>query len=333
MSHAKLEEKPIGRSGLTMNSISLGCVTFGREIDEEGSWKILDHAMEAGIKLYDTAEMYGGGNAKENRKNWLGINDTREVTTEMYSSEKILYRWMKDRGCRDEMVICTKVSGANNAPDNIRKKVGDSLDRLGTESVEIYMLHEPDSNVPIAESLDALNEQVVAGRVKVIGCSNFTEEMLQESLEISEKKGWARFEITEPPFSLADRRYEPELLPLCTKEDISTIPYSPLGAGFLAGKYSSDRSKFPKGTRFDISPGHADIYFNDHNFRVVERLREKAKEMGVPMVQLAMAWVMTNPHVTSTLIGARKTEHIDNAILALEMELDPDLREEMSNWD
>ena len=132
---------------------------------------------------------------------------------------------------------------------------------------------------------------------------------------------------------MADRGYELEFLPLCLKEEISTIPYSPLAAGFLAGKYSPDRSKFPKGTRFEISPGHADIYFTDHNFRVVEHLRDRAKKMGIPMVQLAMAWVMTNPCVTSTLIGARKTSHIDNAILALEMNLEPELREEMSNWD
>ena len=193
MRQSKLADKTIGRSGITMNAISLGCVTFGREIDEDTSWKILDHAMELGIKLYDTAEMYGGGNAKENRKKWLGIDDTREVTTEMFSSEKILSRWMKDRGCRDEMVICTKVSGGNNDPDNIRKKVADSLERLEVDCVEVYMLHEPDEKVPIAESLDALNEQVVAGRIKVIGCSNFTAEMMRESLEISEKKRLGSF--------------------------------------------------------------------------------------------------------------------------------------------
>jgi len=333
MGKFKLTDKKIGRTEIMMSSVSLGCVTFGREIDEETSWKILDYSMEAGIKLYDTAEMYGGGNAKENRKKWMGIDDTREATTEMYSSEKILSRWMKDRGCRDEMIICTKVSAGNNDPDNIRRKVADSLERLGVDSVEVYMLHEPDENVPIAESLEALNEQVEAGRVKAIGCSNFTAEMLKESLEVSEKNGWARFEITEPPYSLADRRYEPDFLPLCLKEEISTIPYSPLAAGFLAGKYSPDKEKLPKGTRFDISPGHADIYFNDHNFRVVDQLREKAKEMDIPMVQLAMAWVMANPCVTSTLIGARKTEHIDNAISALELDLDSALREEISNWD
>lgn len=333
MGNSKLGDKKIGRTEMSMSSISLGCVTFGREIDEEASWKILDYAMESGIKLYDTAEMYGGGNAKENRKKWLGIDDSREVTTEMFSSEKILSRWMKDRGCRDEIIICTKVSAGNNDPDNIRQKVVDSLERLGTDYVEVYMLHEPDDKVPIAESLDALNEQVVAGRVKGIGCSNFTAEMLQESLDISKKNGWARFEITEPPYSLADRRFEADFLPLCLKESISTIPYSPLAAGFLAGKYVPDRSKFPKGTRFDISPGHADQYFTDHNFRVVELLREKSKQMGIPMVQLAMAWVMTNPCVTSTLIGARKIEHIDNAIMALEMNLGPELRETISNWD
>ena len=111
------------------------------------------------------------------------------------------------------------------------------------------------------------------------------------------------------------------------------MPYSPLAAGFLTGKYTPDRSQFPKGARFDLSPGHADIYFNDHNFRVVEHLRKKAEEMGLPMVRLAMAWAMTHPDVTATLIGARTTAHIDNALLAAEMGLAPELRKTMSSWE
>ena len=109
--------------------------------------------------------------------------------------------------------------------------------------------------------------------------------------------------------------------------------YSPLAAGFLAGKYTPDRTKFPTGTRFDIMPAHADVYFSDHNFRVVERLRELAAELGIPMVRLAMAWAMTHPDVTTVLIGARKTEHIDNALLAADMQLDPQLRQRMSRWE
>ena len=163
----------------------------------------------------------------------------------------------------------------------------------------------------------------------MIGCSNFRAGQLQEALDTSDRNGWARFQITQPPYSLArsnnpshlDRvEAEAEFFPLCVKEGVGITPYSPLAAGFLAGKYTPDRSKFPKGTRFDVMPGHADIYFEDRNFKLVEKLRAKSEEMGLPMVKLAMAWVMANTSLTSVLIGARRTAHVDNAIEAMEME-------------
>ena len=121
-----------------------------------------------------------------------------------------------------------------------------------------------------------------------------------------------------------------DLLPLCREEEIAVTPYSPLGAGFLSGKYTPDRSQFPKGSRFDILPDHADIYFSDENFRTVDRLRAKSAELGIPMVRLAMAWVLSHPDVTSVLIGARTPEHIDNAMAAYEMGLHPELRAELA---
>ena len=116
------------------------------------------------------------------------------------------------------------------------------------------------------------------------------------------------------------------------KEGVGITPYSPLASGFLAGKYTPDRSKFPKGTRFDVIPGHADIYFEDRNFKLVEKLRAKSEKMGLPMVKLAMAWVMANTSLTSVLIGARRTAHVDNAIEAMEMDLSPELHAEMAAW-
>ena len=327
-----LPNKPIGRSGLRMSAIALGAGTYGREIDEDASWKLLDYATEKGITFHDNAEMYGGGNTFEKRKADYGTTDVREVSTEMYSGEKILSRWMKKRGCRDEIVLCTKVSSGNSA-GNIKKQMAASLERLEVDGVDVYMLHSPDDSVPIEETMDALNEEVEAGHTKVIGCSNFSGAQLQEALDVSAKKGYARFEITEPRYNLADRQAEKDHFPICRKEEITVMPYSPLAAGFLTGKYSPDRSKFPKGARFDLSPGHADIYFNDHNFRVVEHLRKQAEEMGLPMVRLAMAWAMTHPDVTATLIGARTTKHIDNAFLAAQMGLDPTLRNEMGSWE
>lgn len=329
-----MEQRSIGRTDMTISRIGLGCVTFGREIDEDDSFRVLDHAAENGVTFFDSSEAYGGGNAKQGRMAMYGVDDTREATTEMNSSEKILGRWLSKRGSRDPLVICTKVaSGAS--PQNIRRQVQASLERLKVDCIDVYKIHSPDAEVPIGESLDALNEQIGLGRVAVIGCSNFSVEQLQEALAVSESKGHARFEITQPPYNLADRSAESDLLPCCAEEQIAVTSYSPLAAGFLAGKYTptEERHKFPKGTRFDISPAHADVYFNEHNFRVVEHLRAKAQALGVPMVRLAMAWVLANPHITTVLVGARKNEHIDNAVAALKMGLDSALRDEMSAWE
>ena len=318
---------------MTTGRLSLGSGTFGREIDEEMSWRLLDYGMERGITLLDTAEAYGGGNSQAGRKSSYGVDDVREVTTEMYSGEKIIARWMKDRGCRDEVLLCTKVSSGNST-QNIRAQVQASLDRLMVDQIDIYMLHSSDADVPLDETLDALNDEVNAGRLKVIGCSNHSGAQIQAALDVSQRKGYARFEVTEPAYSMADRSIEPELLPLCKREEIATLTYSPLAAGFLAGKYTptEERQNFPKGTRFDISPAHADVYFSDLNFRVLDQLRNKASQMGEPMVYLAMSWVLGNPDVTSVLVGARTIEHIDNAIRARDEGILSDLLNEMSAW-
>ena len=327
-----MDQKPLGRSGKTVSAIGLGCVTFGREIDEESSLKVLDYARERGMTFLDTAEAYGGGQSRRGRRESLGVQDEREVTGEMSSSERIIGDWMRDRGCRDEMTICTKVS-TGASPENIKRAMADSLDRLNTDHVEIYKVHSPDDSVPISETLDALNDEVEAGRTGIIGGSNYSAKQIREAVDASESGGYARFQIMQPPYSIAAPEVEEDILPLCTKEGIAVTPYSPLAAGFLAGKYTPDKSKFPKGTRYDIVPAHADIYFTDRNFRIVERLRAKAEEVGVPMVRLAMAWAMTNPDVTAVLIGARTKGHIDNAIEAYEHGLDAELRAEMAAWD
>jgi len=328
------EHRKIGRTDLTTGRLSLGAVTFGREIDEETSRQILDYAVERDIRLIDAAEAYGGGNSQAGRKAGYDVDDQREVTTEMFSCEKIIGRWIRDRGNRDEVLICTKVS-SGNSPENIRAQVQASLERLMVDRLDIYMLHNADADVPIEEALGALAEQMDAGNVGAIGCSNLAAPQLQEALAVSSSRDLPRFEAHSPPYNLGDRSAEPELLPLCRREEIATLTYSPLAAGFLAGKYqpTEDRHKFPKGTRFDISPAHADIYFSDRNFRVLEKLRAKAAEMDESMVYLAMAWVLGHPDVTSVLVGARHTGHIENAIRARDEGISQALRDEISAWD
>lgn len=326
-----MKHKPVGRSKLRITDIGLGTVTFGREIAEDASWRILDHAMENGISWIDTAEAYGGGNARAYRRNALGVEDVREESGELGSSELIVGRWMQTRGCRDQVTICTKVSSGNR-PENIDRALTVSLERLQVDRVDLYELHSPDANTPIVESLGALAVHVDAGRISVIGCSNFSQTQLKEAAEASWAHGYPRFEVVQPPYSLAAPGAQTELFPYCRQEEIAVTSFSPLGAGFLSGKYTPDRSAFPERSRFHVIPAHADIYFNDRNFRLVDKLRQKASQLGVPMVRLAMAWAMTHPDVTSVIVGARTTDHLDNAFEARAMNLDPDLRAEMTGW-
>lgn len=326
-----MDQKPLGRSGHTISAIGLGTVTFGREIDEPTSYTIMDYAMDKGLTFFDSAEGYGGGQSQAGRKSSFGVDDQREVDTELSSSEKIIGRWFDKTGNRDQVTLCTKVS-TGGTPDNIHRAVAGSLERLKTDHLDIYKLHSPTPDVPIAETLHALTEEVNAGRIRVIGCSNFSAKQLQEALDTSASHGYARFEITQPPYNLVRRDYEQQLFPLCKKETVALTPHSPLGNGFLTGKYTRDRTNIPKGTRMDIAPGHMEYYWNDRGFRVDQGLREKSASLGIPIVKLAMAWAMTHPDVTSVLIGVREPRHIDNALEAYGMGMSQELRSEMSSW-
>jgi len=307
----------LGRTDQTLSAIGLGCVTFGREIDEQTSFRILDYAVERGITFLDSAEGYGGGNSREYRRKHLKVDDAREVSDEMFSSESILGRWIRARGCHDDVTVCTKV-GTGNAPENIARAVRDCSQRLGMDRIDLFMLHAPDDHVPIDESLDALNREVAAGRVGAIGCSNHSGAQLREALDASRRLGLARFEAIQNIYNMAHPAAEKDVFPVCAEQDVSFIAYSPLGAGFLTGKYTPDRNKLPSGTRFDVIPGHCDVYFSDEGFRAVEQLRERSKRLGVSMAYLAGAWVTRSPHVGCTLFGARTCAHVDNAIAALE---------------
>ncbi|MEE2884583.1 MAG: aldo/keto reductase [Chloroflexota bacterium] len=326
-----MKQQQVGDSEVKISGIGLGCVTFGREIDEESSRKVLDYAVEKGITFLDTAEGYGGGQSRVGRKQSLGIDDEREVSSEMSSSERIIGDWMRDRGCREEVTIFSKVS-SGASPENINKQINASLERLQIDRLDIYKVHSPDSSVPISETMDALDKEVRLGKTRVVGGSNYSTEQIKESLNASIAGGYARFQIMQPPYSIAAPDAAKDIFPLCHQEKIAITPYSPLAAGFLSGKYTADRSDIPKGTRYDISPSHADIYFSDRNFRIVDLLKSKAVELGIPIVQLAMAWAMTNNHVTAVIAGARTTKHVDNALLAYQDGMDETLRTEISDW-
>ena len=327
-----MEQKSLGRSGLTISAIGLGTGTFGREIDEETSFRVMDYAVEKGITFFDTAEAYGGGQAREGRHKTLGVDDIRETTGELSSSERMIGDWMRARGCRDEITLCTKISGGRGRPEQIAEAIEASLDRLRTDHVEIYKMHSPDPSTPIDETLGAMDAEVRAGRAQVLGGANYSAEQLKEALDASAAHGYSRFEVTQPNYNLAVPEAQEDLFPLCRSEEIAVTSFSPLGAGFLTGKYTPDRAKIPPRTRMDVAPAHVDIYFNDRSFRVMDALRAKAEKLGMPVVRLAMAWAMSHPDVTAVLTGARSTGHVDNALEAYDMRLEPELRAEMSAW-
>lgn len=322
----------LGSTGLKVGRIGLGCTTFGREIDEATSFAIMDYALANGITLFDTAEAYGGGEAREYRKNYLGVVDNREVTDEAHSSEMIVGRWLASRKCRDQITLCTKVT-TNHSREHVSQALDASLERLQTDFVDIYMYHSFDSATPVDERVSAMDQAVRSGKARHAACSNYDVEQLREALQTAASLGMRPFEVIEPNYNLLVRDIESATLPLCQENGIGVMSYSPLGAGFLTGKYTPDRNAFPERTRFHVIPGHADIYFSEKNFAIVDKLHEFAERVGVPALRLAIGWVLKNPAVDTVLVGARSTAHLDNAIAAEAMDLPDNWYAEMSAWE
>jgi len=317
-----------GRTNLKVSGIGLGCVTFGREIDDSAAFRIMDHAFESGITLFDTAESYGGGEAWEYRRKVFGTEDVREVSQEYHSSERIIGDWLNAKRCRKKIVLQTKIS-SNFTVRHLTKALDASLQRLRTDWIDVYLLHSFDWSTPIDDSIEALHRAVSAGKVRVIGCSNFSTEQLRQFVQASESSGSTRFEVVQDNYNLVIRTIEQELIPYCMQNQIAVTTYSPLGGGFLSGKYLPMAQSVPKHSRFDVIPGHLEYYFNDKGFTVLNQLRTKSEITRVPMAQLALAWVLHNPDLTSVLVGATATSHIDNAMKAQRMDLPSDWISEM----
>lgn len=309
-----MEYRQLGHSNLWVSSLGMGCATFGREIDETTSFQILDHALERGINFFDTADSYGFG-----------------------MSETVLGLWVSTRNIRDKVILATKVGSPTSEDSSdwgcsgkrIIAHIDASLKRLRADYVDLYMLHRWDPNVRLEESLEALDHVVKQGKARYIGCSNYMTWQLCRALWISDIHGWTQFQSVENAYSLVRPDIERELLPFCAQQGTGVISYSPLGAGFLTGKYRYG-GPVPRGARFDVLPGHQNIYFNEARWRTLEGLRTKAGELGIPMSQLALAWVITQSAISSMLIGARRVEHIDNAFEAESMGMSPELRDELS---
>ena len=300
-----MEFRQLGNSDLRVSSIGLGSVTFGREIDAEESFSVIDYAMDRSINLIDTAEVYSAG-----------------------GSETVLGQWLSRSSNRQKVVLGTKI-----APPLGRERVlqvaEDSLRRLQTDVIDLYQLHAYDASVPFEETLGALNTLVEQGKVRYLGCSNFDAWQICKALWIADVNDWAPMVSVQPNYNVAIRDIEAELLPFCADQNIGVTSYSPLGAGFLTGKYTKTWTA-PKGTRFDVMPDHWDIYENDASMRRMEGLRAMAAETGISMVQLALAWAIGQPGITSVLIGCRTLSHVDQAFNAEDMGLAQDLRDRLN---
>jgi len=317
-----VQRRTLGNTAVEVSRLGLGCVTFGREIDQAASFAVLDRALGAGINLLDTAEAYGGGQSLEGRKARLGTEDVREASTERHSSELILGRWLKERGCRERVVLQTKVTPPLRR-ERIIESAEASLRRLQTDYVDIFMLHAFDPRTPWAEAQEALDHLVRSGKARTVGCSNFTAEQLA-----SVPAG--AMAVTQFNYNLAVRDAEASLFDVCRERGIGVETYSPLGAGFLTGKYNTLQRELPSGSRFDLVPGHADVYFHDAKFRVVDRLATLAAHVGIPAARLAMAWVLQRADIDCVLIGARHAEHIENALEATRTKFSPAWNEHLS---
>ncbi len=307
-----MEYRRLGNTGLHVSAIVLGCMTFGRDIDEAAARPIIQRALDAGINFFDTADVYGQG-----------------------ASEEIVGRALKD--VRDKIVLATKVFGKmGEAPNDqgasryhIMNAIEASLRRLQTDHVDLYQIHRFDPSTPLEETLRALDDLVRAGKVRYIGCSNYAAWQVVRALRISDREHLVKFVSLQPRYNLLFREPENDLLPMCASEGLGVIPYSPLAGGFLTGKYARG-APIPPDTRLATAPFYQDIYVKDKNFRVVDALERYANKRGVPKEQLALAWVMAHPAVTAPIVGARTVAHLETALAALELHMTSEERETIS---
>ncbi len=283
----------LGRTGLWVSELCMGCMTFGGEADEVTSIAMVERCLEAGINFFDTANVYTRGR-----------------------SEEILGKALKAH--RDNVVIATKVrapvgEGPNNeglSRYHILREAERSLRRLQTDHIDLYQVHSWDETTPLEETLSALNDLVRQGKVRYIGCSNFSAWQLCKALWISDKQGWSRFDSIQPRYNLIDRVVEMEILPLCRAEGVGVMVYSPLAGGILTGKYRPGEPP-PPGTRAAENQWFLERRAKPHNIERAQRIVEVLKQFDRPLVQTAIAWTLSHPAVTSAIIGARNMEQLN----------------------
>ena len=315
-----MQYRRLGRSGLVVSEIGLGTMTFGSMADEAASLACLDKAFDAGVNFLDAAEVY----------------PVPPDPSTAGATEEICGKWLAGRR-RDSVIVASKVAGPTGGwfqgpvrsgqtgldRHNIERAVDDSLRRLGTDYIDLYQTHWPDPDFPIEDTLEALDRMVEAGKVRAIGCSNETAYGLTKSLWMADRDGTARYETIQNNYSLLNRRFEDELSTVCSREQVSLLPYSPIAGGVLSGKYQD--GAWPDGARFsryrDHSPRTRSMtrrFVSEATLAATARVHEIARECGLAPVTFAVAWTLTKPFVGSTLVGVTAAEQLDEHLAAAE---------------
>ena len=301
-----MKYRNLGRTGIKVSELCLGCMMFGGKTNPEDSYEIIDRAIDTGINFIDTANVYSRG-----------------------SSETVTGEALKRNGKRSGVVLATKVHGVMadddpNASGNSRRHILEqcdaSLQRLQTDYIDLYQIHRPQPDIPIDETLRALDDLIRAGKVRYIGTSTYSAWQSVEALWVAEKLGLNRFVTEQPPYNILDRRIERGLLPMAQTYGYGIIPWSPLAGGLLTGKYKRGAAR-PAGSRFEEPNPQAAGRFNDGVFDVTEALEPLAAGKNAPLSQLALAWVLHQPGVTSPIIGPRTMEQLEDNLKAVDIEI------------
>jgi aryl-alcohol dehydrogenase-like predicted oxidoreductase len=301
-----MEYRSLGRTGTKVSALCLGCMMFGGRTAEQESFDIIDRAIDAGLNFFDTANVYGRGR-----------------------SEEVVGKALQRNGKRSRIVLATKVFGRMDDEDpnawqshrrHILEQCEASLRRLQTDYIDLYQLHRPTSEIPIDETLRALDDLVRSGKVRYTGTSTFAAWQVMESLWVSKEYGLNRFISEQPPYHLLDRRIERELAPMARTYGIALLPWSPLAGGFLTGKYRRGEAR-PEESRLGKESAWADAHFKEESFKVLDVLEKLAGEKGCTVSQLALAWCARQPGITSPIIGPRTLEQLEDNLGALAVEI------------
>ena len=311
-----MKYRQLGTTGTQVSVLCLGAMTFG-EADEKSmmhkigagekeSFAMLDRAVEAGINFVDTADVYGQD----------GL------------SERVFGKWMNERSSRDKMVVATKgrfrmspgPNGTGVSRMRIMRAIDASLRRLGTDRIDLYQIHMQDLRTPEEELMRALDDATRAGKIVYFGASNYTAYRLMESLWVADKRNLDRFVTLQAHYNLATRALEREHVPLCTKFGLGILPWSPLASGLLTGKYQRGQVP-PEGTRLAQWKDRYASFDTEKNWAIVDALLEVAKELGKPPSQIALAWLLSRPVVSSVIFGARTVAQLEENLGAGDLEL------------